>query len=151
MSATTVEVRSRAIGATPATPDLAPVFLRLMEERLTVAELIRRTVEEQVRELLARRALDGAAARRALDRQYLSAEEVAAQARQGAVRYPATHAGAAPQLDVEAEVAKAQRAFAAGAYRVLVDGWPAERLGETISFAPGSTITFLRLTPLIGG
>ncbi len=58
MAELTVEVRSRVVGESPDAPDLAPISLRLLDERLSVAELIRRTVEEQVRELTVRRRLD---------------------------------------------------------------------------------------------
>ncbi|HEX2516468.1 MAG TPA: hypothetical protein VH257_17305, partial [Chloroflexota bacterium] len=50
-----VEVRSRVAGSAAGRSPLDPVFLRLLDEELTLAELIRRTVEEQVRELVVRR------------------------------------------------------------------------------------------------
>ena len=151
MAELTVEVRSRVVGESPEAPDLAPVSLRLLDERLSVAELIRRTVEEQVRELTVRRRLDGEQARRALDRHYLSAEEVAAQAHRGAVRFPSGRPATAAPLDPEAEVGKALRAFEAGAYVVLVDGRRVEGPDEVVPFAPGTKVTFLRLMPLVGG
>jgi hypothetical protein len=84
-----VEVRSRVAGSSGGRSPLDPVFLRLVDEELTLAELIRRTVEEQVRELVVRRQREVADVRRALDRQYLTGSEVEAQAReQGAVRFP---------------------------------------------------------------
>ena len=49
MAELTVEVRSRVVGENPEAPDLAPLSLRLLDERLSVVELIRRTFEEQVR------------------------------------------------------------------------------------------------------
>ena len=84
-----VEVRRRVAGSAAGGSPLDPVFLRLVDEELTLAELIRRTVEEQVRELVVRRQREVADVRRALDRQYLTGSEVEAQAReQGAVRFP---------------------------------------------------------------
>ena len=151
MSDLVVEVRSRVVGESPEAPDLAPISLRLLDERLSVAELIRRTVEEQVRELTVRRRLDAEQAGRALARHYLSTEEVAAQARRGAVRFPTTRAGKAAQLDPALEVEKALRAFEAGTYVILVDGRRVERLDEVVPFSPGTKVTFLRLMPLVGG
>lgn len=151
MPVRTIEVRSRVVGSSPQDPALAPVVLELLEERMTVAELIRRTVEEQVRELLARRRIDAQQVRRALDRQYLTPEEIARQAQEGAVRLPSARAVRVPEIDPAAEAQKALRAFEAGAYLVLVDGRQVERLDETVTFAPGTRVTFLRLMPLAGG
>ena len=151
MAELTVEVRSRVVGESPEAPDLAPISLRLLDERLSVAELIRRTVAEQVRELTVRRRLDAEQAGRALARHYLSAEEVAAQARRGAVRFPTARTGKPAQLDPALEVEKALRAFEAGTYVILVDGRRVERLDEVVPFSPGTKVTFLRLLPLVGG
>ena len=151
MSELVVEVRSRVVGESPEAPDLPPISLRLLAERLTAAELIRRTVEEQVRELTIRRRLDAEQAGRALARHYLSAEEVAAQSRRGAVRFPTGREGKAVQLHPAREVAKALRAFEAGTYVILVDGRRVERLDEVVPFSPGTKVTFLRLMPLVGG
>lgn len=115
MPVRTIEVRSRVVGGSPQDPALAPVVLELLEERLTVAELIRRTVEEQVRELLARRRIDAQQVRRALDRQYLPPEEIARQAQEGAIRLPSARAVRVPEIDPTAEAQKALRAFEAGA------------------------------------
>ena len=151
MSDLVVGVRSRVVGESPEAPDLAPISLRLLDERLSVAELIQRTVEEQVRELTVRRRLDAEQAGRALARHYLSAEEVAAQARRGAVRFPTARADKVAQLDPALEVEKALRAFEAGTYVILVDGRRVERLDEVVPFSPGTKVTFLRLMPLVGG
>jgi hypothetical protein len=147
-----VEVRSRVAGSAEGRSPLDPVFLRLLDEQLTLAELIRRTVEEQVRELVVRRQRETAEVRRALDRQYLTGSEVEAQAREhGAVRFPAPRDGAPPVIDPEAEVRRAQDAFRRGVYHVFVDGQQVERLESVVRFTPGARITFLRLTPLAGG
>jgi len=151
MATLTIEVQSRVVGRDSDEPTLVPVVLELLEERITVAELIRRTVEEQVRELVVRRKLDAQQARRALDRQYLTDEEIMAQAEQGAVRYPSRRAAHVPEIDPETEVQKALRAFEAGSYLILIDGRQVERLDEELTFAPGVKVMFLRLMPLAGG
>src|SRR5258708_5405053 len=81
----TLEINSRIVGARPEAPALDRVLLELLEQRISVAELLRRTVEEQVRNLTVHRKLAAEDARRALDRQFLSPGEINTQAEQGAV------------------------------------------------------------------
>ncbi len=151
MPGVTVEVESRIVGARRDAPALDTVLLDLLDERITVAELIRRTVEEQVHDLLIKRKMDAEEARGALDRQYMTPQEVLEQAQKGAVRFPSKRVKQVPQIDAQAEVKKALGAFKAGAYFVMIDGRQVERLDEEITFAPGTKVTFLRLTPLVGG
>lgn len=122
----TIEVRSQVFGRLQELPELVPVFLNLRKEHLTVAELIRCSVEEQVRELVVKRRMDTQQARRALDRHYLTAAEIAAQAEHGAVRYPSNRATEVVQIDSKAEVHKALHAFEAGSYIILVNGQQVE-------------------------
>lgn len=147
----TIEVRSQVFGRLQESPELAPVLLNLIKEHLTVAELIRRSVEEQVRELVVERRIDAQQARRALDRHYLIAAEIAAQAEQGAVLYPSNRATEVVQINSKAEVQKALRAFEAGSYIILVNGQQVEHLDEELTFSSNTKVTFLRLMPLVGG
>lgn len=145
----TIEVQTRIGGAARPQSSLEPVHLRLVQEQLTLAELIRRTVEEQVRELLVRQKLDTMAARSVLDRHYLTEDDVLAQAEgDGAVRLPTRRPG---QLDAEVEVRRALAAFERRAYAVFVDGQQVEDVQQVISVRPGTRVTFLRLMPLAGG
>src|SRR5262245_23414425 len=95
-----VEVRSRI----PGTDSLPAVLIELSEEPTTARELIRRAVVEQINVTKA----DTARCRAMLDRQYLTPEEVRAQAGTGAVKVPAVPG---PPPDVDTEVARALRAF----------------------------------------
>lgn len=146
----TIEVRSQVFGVKDS-PELLPVFLNLLEEHLTVAELIRRSVEEQVRELVVKCHMDSQQVRRTLERHYLTAAEIADQAEQGTVRYPSNCAAKVPQINPKAEVQKALRAFEAGRYVILVNGQQVEHLDEELIFNPNTKVTFLRLMPLVGG
>lgn len=139
-----VEVRSKVPGA--AGEGLPDVLLELADERTTAGELIRRAVTEQVRLL----AVDRAGDRRALDRQYLSADEIRAQAAGGVVRLPRP---APPPDDDEAEVevGRARRAFERGVFVVFVGGRQVTTLDEPIRLRLGEPVVFLRLTPLVGG
>lgn len=137
-----VEVRSKVPGA--AGDGLPAVLVELVSERTTVAELIRRTVEEQIRLL----AWDRARCRAALDRQYLSPDDIRAQAGTGVVRMPAPRRDA---LDPAEEVARACRAFEGKAFAVFLGGRQAERLEEEVVVRLGEPVVFLRLVPLVGG
>jgi hypothetical protein len=110
----------------------------------TAAELIRLAVEEQIRLLRG----DAARWRGALDRQYLSVEDIGEQAATGVVRMPA---GVPAVLDVAAEVAKARRAFERNVFVVFAGGRQLRRLDEQIVLRAGERVVFLRLTPLAGG
>jgi len=144
-----IDVQMRLGGAAAAAGALGPLRLDLFEEQLTLAALIRRTVEEQVRELRMRRAQDWLAIAEALDRHYLTEAEVAAQAANaGAVRLPRRQPGS---LDAELEVRRALVAFERGVVAVFVDGRQREQLDEVITVRPGTRVVFLRLMPLAGG
>src|SRR5262245_6876364 len=82
-----IEVQSRVVGIYPkATP--ASIVLELLNETVTARELISRTVEEQIRDLITLRRFDTAQAHQMLDRQYLTETEIRHQAESGAIRYP---------------------------------------------------------------
>ena len=137
-----VEVRSRVPGMSG--DDLPAVLVRLANDRTTARELIRWAVEEQIRELRA----DAARCRRVLDRQYLSDDDLRAQAATGAIRMP-RRASADP--DVAEEVARAHHAFARGTFVVFVGGRQVSLLDEEITVRLGEPIVFLRLVALVGG
>ena len=151
MGGLTVEVRSRVVGGRGGDPEIEPVYIRLLEEKLTVAELIRRTVEEQVRDLVARRKLDAEQTRRALDRQYHSGEEIIAKAEHSTAKNPSRRATDPVEKRSAAEVRKALSAFDSRSYYVTVDGRQVERLDDVIELRPDSKVTFIRLMPLVGG
>ncbi|HKZ63867.1 MAG TPA: hypothetical protein VJ400_05440 [Thermoplasmata archaeon] len=150
MGGTTVQVESKIIDGNPQVTKLETVSIRLPEMRMTGEDLIRRVVEEQVWDLLSRRKVDEAEARRILERQYLTQEQVDAQAQQGAVRAP-RRTSRVPRIDVEAEVRKAVQAFADGTFLIVANGRQVSSLKEEVTFAESGKVTFLRLTPLVGG
>jgi hypothetical protein len=140
-----IEIRCRSLRAPQSELELPTVALDILDQDITVAELIRRTVEEQIRELLVSYKLEAEQARHALNRLYLTEQEIQAQAVTGAIR------SVPLQIDGAAEVRRAQRAFEKGSYLLVVDGRRVQRLDERLTFRPGCRVTFLRLTPLIGG
>lgn len=130
-------------------PVLPAVTLNPAASTLTVAELIRLAVTEQIAALSVQHWLQQASVREMLDRQYLSEREIARQARQGAVVMPQPDAPL--DLDVAVEVERALRGFEARAFRVLHNGTMLNSLDDTIDLSPPSTLAFIRLMPLIGG
>jgi hypothetical protein len=137
-----VQVRSKVPGANG--DDLPDVLVDLATAITTPAELIRLAVEEQIRLLRG----DAARCQRALDRQYLSMEDIRRQAAAGVVRMP-TDAPAA--RDLALEVARAHRAFERSVFVMLAGGRQLRQLDEEIVLRLGEPVVFLRLTPLAGG
>lgn len=139
-----IEVRSRIPGSSG--EDVPAVLVRLAGGRTTVRELIRRAVEEQIRGSRA----DTARCRRILDRQYLSEDEIRAQAGTGAIRVP-SQAPAPASPDVPAEVERAHRAFSRGTFVVFAGGRQVSDLDEEVTLKPDEPVLFLRLVALVGG
>ncbi len=157
-SPASVLVRSEVFGGAADEGEMPEVSLEALDEELPLRELIRRVVEEQVRELLANKrseARDEASApeevRRILERRYMTPEEISQYGREGAVRLPAERERGEPEIDLNAEVRQAIRAFEAGGYCVFVGDRQVESLEERVRFAPGTRVVFLRVMPLVGG
>jgi len=125
MSPITLTVRDE----TTAGDALAELELQLEAEETTVAELIRARVHQEVR----------------------------AHNASGDARFSGLVAPAERQLnqrrtvDADAQTAVALRAFERGHVLVLVDDRQVEALEQPVTLRPGSTVTFLKLVPLVGG
>lgn len=144
-----VEVRSRIVGTFHPDEQPSNVAIDLLNEHLTVRELITQTVEEQVRDLLIHRKLDNEKARQILQRQYLTEEEIQKQATSGVVKQPSKKPHS--YIDSAVQVNKAILAFDNGTFMIVVDGRQLEDLDEMIALSPSSKVTFVRMTPLVGG
>ncbi|MDX2074850.1 MAG: hypothetical protein SFZ02_00345 [bacterium] len=142
----TVAVRSRVVGGSNPDDQLSQVALDLLNETLTIAELIAHTVEEQIRDLELQRKLDNDHIQQILNRQYLTDAEVQAQAQDGAIKMPKVE-----KRGVDYHIQTAQTAFQKGVYVIVIDGVQADALDSMVTLKPASKITFLRLTPLVGG
>lgn len=137
-----VQVRSKLPGANgEGIPD---VLVDLAADVTTAAELVQLAVEEQIRLLRG----EAARCRRALDRQFLSAEDIREQAAGGVVRMPA---GVPAAPDVAAEVARAHRAFERNVFVVFAGGRQLRHLDEEVVLRLSEPVVFLWLTPLAGG
>ncbi|MCD5994958.1 hypothetical protein KDX38_14470 [Pseudomonas sp. CDFA 602] len=130
-------------------PLLPSVTLTPTSSTLTVAELIRLTVAQQIAALTVEHWLEDMSVREVLDRQYLSERDILQQAHEGAVVMP--QASAPLDLDVGVEVERALKGFETRAFRILHNGVMLQTLDESIELNPPSTLAFIRLVPLIGG
>lgn len=114
----------------------AEYTLEFPKSRITVEDLIRRRAEEEVR-LHNARLISG------------ESRHANLSARERALRSPKKHRGA--PIDPRAQGDRAVEAFGRNAFFVLVNDRQAESLTETIEIGLDTPITFLKLTPLIGG
>jgi len=150
MANSALTVESVVVGR-PSSAALPPVQLKLASERVTVREIIRCAVREQVERLLREKQMDARNVRAALERQYLSEADVHDQVLTGKVRFPSEADGQVPSIDVEVETERAFDGFRSRAFRVLIDDQAAEDLDREFIVHPRTTVTFLRLVPLAGG
>lgn len=145
-----VEVRSRIVGAQ--SDHIPPnIVLELLNETVKVGDLIAGTVEEQIRDLLVTRKMDIDRAQRILERQYLTDEDIREQAAHGFVHTPTQQESHPLDVNIPREVAKAQQAFEKKTYLIVVDGYQPDTLDEELQLTSTSKVTFLRMTPLVGG
>jgi hypothetical protein len=149
-----IEVTTQVIGETDASLLMMPVWVELVEERLKAKEIIARIVEKQVHELLDRRELRLSDARRILNRQYMSQDDIDAQiAATGSVHYPSDREieKIDKHIDIPVEIDRALDAFKHGRIVMFVDSKQIHRMDEEITIASDTRIKFIRLTPLVGG
>ncbi len=110
--------------------------LDVLEETITLAELIRRRIYQEVTEYNARQVgafyglVQPTPAERALN---------------------ASQPRAPRKLDWEAQYAAAEQAFARRGFIVLVDDRQVTDLAASVALSAGSEVTFLKLVPLVGG
>ena len=111
--------------------------LPFLQERLSVAELLRQRIYQEVREYNARRAglfqglVQPVETERVLNGYQLKMPE--------------------RLLDWQAQYEQALAAFSKHSFLVLIDGHQATELTESITIHTGSCVTFFKLVPLVGG
>ena len=111
---------------------LSDVRLVLPAARLTVRELIALKVRQEVEECLNQQ-------RSALSGEYLAPEELL-----GTV-------SSTPPGPVRDEIVRAQQAFAARAYMIVVDNRRVWGLEEVLTLGPTTQVEFIKILPLVGG
>ncbi|MGW7262437.1 hypothetical protein [Streptomyces sp. NPDC054842] len=110
--------------------------IEIAEERLTVGELIRRRVFQEVAEYNARRPR--------VFQGLVQPEDTERVLNGYALRTPR-------RVDPEAQTALALKAFAGNGFLVLVGDRQVTGPDEEIDLAPGTEVTFLKLVALVGG
>ena len=111
--------------------------LEFLNERITVRELLRERVHHEVREF-----------NRHQERLVFHG---LVQPENTELTLNGSKLKAHRPLDWEAQFALAVEGFATNAFFVLVDDRQAETLDETFVVGPQTTVSFVKLTPLVGG
>jgi hypothetical protein len=101
---------------------------------LTVRELIARKVQQEVSECVAQR-------RPGLSGEYLSPE---------VLLRAATLEALAPG-DIDTEIERAQRAFAARDYMIVINNRRVFNVNEVLRFQADTQVEFIKILPLVGG
>lgn len=148
--ANNVAIKWLKFGESPLEQELTPIRLELASERISIRELIKRAVTEQIKELFERQHIEAETVKMTLTRHYLTAKDVEIQAETGPIRMPSEYRQT-ECVSLDQEIANALRGFTAQAFRVVVDGVVMDSLDDEIVLKPKTKITFLRLTPLVGG
>ena len=117
--------------------DARSLQLDLPVQRLRAADLIAQAVTTQLTLRRLSQSPQG---------EWLDEAEIARQRTRGKVTL-----NERAEPDVKAEIARAQRAFADGRFRMLLDGQWLTELDEEVELGETGKLLFLRLTPLQGG
>jgi hypothetical protein len=120
---------------TTAGETLRELELQLLDERTTVRELIRARVHQEVRRHNAEKATIP----------FRGLVQPSAQERD--LNGPPKHR----RVDANVQTDVAVEAFARGSVLLLVDDSQVTELDDEVSLRPGSTVSFLKLVPLVGG
>jgi len=133
---------------------LGEVNLRLVSEKITVRELISRTVTEQIKELTETQKAEAATIHLVLARQYLTPKDINQLTETGRIRLPSekqVNKADSAVINVDEEINKALNGFDTQAFRVLADGEQMESLDQELVLTDETKLVFLRLTRLVGG
>ncbi|GIJ25848.1 hypothetical protein Vqi01_10100 [Micromonospora qiuiae] len=111
--------------------------LRIFEERLTLRELIRRRIHQEVAECNAA----ASAPRRLLVQRTPTERTLNGEPAERSRR----------RIDPERQVALAEEAFTRNGFVVLVGDRQVEELDDEVDLRRDTEVTFLKLVPLVGG
>ena len=113
--------------------------LEFENDRISVRDLIRERVYQEVTEYNFRSRREGGVFRGLV-------QPTDAERTLNGFRLPKDR-----DIDWEAQFAHAIDAFGRNGFFILVDDRQAETLDETIAVSPGTQVSFVKLTPLVGG
>lgn len=134
----TLLVTDQTLDGTAAHRDAPPIELTFPTHRITVRELIRERVYQEVEDH------NRDLANKPVFRGLVTPTDAEVTLNGSRLRKPRT-------LDWKAQYEKAVAAFEAKAVLILVDDRQAESLDDTIEIERGTEVSFLKLTPLVGG
>lgn len=118
-----------------------PLTLDFLTERITVREVIRERVYEEVRQYNATQP--------ELFRGLVQPTD--AEATLNGYRIRSQNPERRPRIDWKAQYARAIEAFERNGFFLLVDDRQLESLDDEIVIRPGTEISFIKLVPLVGG
>jgi hypothetical protein len=151
MEAKNVELVSRVIGSVGEVFKINPVWVEIVQEEISVKDLLAQAVEAQINELLTNQNLDQQQAGKILDQYYPeqdSMEDPREDTRSSRERR--VSAGRDP-ISITTETKRAFQAFRNGAVAVFVDGVQMQDLKQRVTITSETKIKFIRFMPLKGG
>ncbi|MCO1335910.1 hypothetical protein MO867_16365 [Microbulbifer sp. OS29] len=141
-----VKVKSEIFGITKPEAKIPEINLRLISEKITLKEVIERSVKEQIK-AMQKISLTNTQIYDHLTHQYLDDEKIQQLASTGKISIHKSSVN----IDLEMETQRAVRAFTKNRFKVFIDGRELSNLNETHPLYDGCNVTFIRLIPLIGG
>ncbi len=130
---------------------LPEIEFSLPVDSISMRDLIARTVELQIAELLDKRAQSNAQAQALLDKQFIGEDAIAEQAKAGKIALKKAKLTPDQPIDIEREIGRAIDAFTAKRYKIFIDGRDCTELDECVSFKETVNVKFMRIMPLVGG
>lgn len=107
--ANNIAIKWLKFGESPLEQELTPIRLELASERISVRELIKRAVTEQIKELVERQHIEAETVKMTLTRHYLTAKDVEIQAETGRIRMPSEYRQTESCVSLDQEIANALR------------------------------------------
>jgi hypothetical protein len=129
-------------------------LLEILEETITLAELIQRTVEEELRLLQVKHKKAFEQINAIFARRYLTSQEITQQAEHGKIGIPSAHKPFSEEYLItnpSRAVEAAYQGFRNRTFVVYVNGKQIENLQDSLTFSEQNKVVFLRLMPLVGG
>lgn len=146
-----VEIKNKVVGQADKDISIPNLAIEILNEEITVSNLIKETVSEAIDHISQNLGYDVSQAQTALNRQYLSDADIQEQAQKGEVKLTQENDSEQEYISKAQEIKKARQAFDNGVYIIIVDGQQADSLDQVLHLTPTSKVSFIRITPLVGG
>ena len=140
MTRTTLKIDSQFVGTPPSHNKLNSVIIHITRTTITAAELIKRAVEAQIRDLAICRHESASIIRQILDQHYVLANNTASNIHPALASFMAR---SEPKINIRSEVRNAISAFEAGSFTIEVDGAAVSNVDQTITVQPDSRVIFM--------